>query len=1359
MSPRGQLPSSTDKTKSSFIKETNRKIQRNDNEVKADLKSLKSRLAVMRVVRGDERALDLTSGIRYRLRPSRRSRANFEPPTTRGALAGGVDFGIEAPAAHEKLLATPESTEGRIVNPSFSAIGGSGFQKASFLKGNLSIYSNTSFGRTFFYSVEMLGRISVFWNQAKHVVIYERRVVDTDRFVDQNHVLDGRAAIRKVDEYVEILEAEKDFGSTQLSGFIEGTKFPQPIIKVDSRWATSLEDASGKSKGWVVPLHSKEAPRDLYPRPDVLLKLSGSETGQITWATITNPEQLYFFTTGDDKPVESWLAFPGVDFPLLTNTLLVTSPTAQSTVSPIRDGLANFTFKIDTKGGRTNLLKARADRAVEALIENVTVSRVSLSGKEHPPADRTLHSDLVAMQSEVSAAVNSLENCATEAITGIDLASNAKFINALSKARTETQNGFNKISAKFSAVATGLKSTVAQLQAKQSNLKVNWDKSRSMILASQSLLGEKLDVSASLPTLQETWDRTEANAKDRLQALVTFGDQLRALYVVNVASPIEFIALAIDSIIAEFERAERDLRKLVLKLQGEAGQYNSSPEIFNSFVLRSINEIMDLLIRLRSACGQTFPGLLSERIELVAASGGAAAVVLDTKVVQSVDVFAQNVLASQQDIAIFNAELQRVAQDMTLAKGEIENKLKRANGLYDTYSNARTNLSSAFTTNFNLVALAAKPTWTEAKDSLETSVQQLDNAVKAFELALNLANFQQEIDSILGEVGQAVGGALDPLTRIVKAEAEKIAGILDTVANGIKNGNALVLNETKELERLTNHCLGRVDSIIGSFATPIESKVRELESRSNAIPDEGMRLVRAFGDPPVAKALSVDLKKLEYVFQDSELPVLFTETKISFNKAEHAISKAADLIEPTNLKALGIDLPSSSLLDDFLPLKLPKFDLKSILPDFAGLKLSDLLGDVIDLNPKQMEGVKITHGLDPTTKLPWAKSNVDIKVNEEFKVFDFDPVALTIPRSHFQAECSVSIDKQGVPRTNMHGTIAGTWQLQIAQKNLLTFKDTALTLNNAGNLSFDLRPQNVVIEPPLNFVSDLVNKLNYRDEKGLSVEILRASGSELPIGARALLNVALPDYSFGAFSISHLSINAFFQVSFEPKTSTSDSKFSIGAGFGLASREKPFTMTIMCLGGGGWFTVRSNYDLLGKTRGLTTDLSIGLALAANLAFDIGIARGGVYFYFKAGVEWHSNGGGGLQISLEIEIVGEVQILSIVSASISISLIGTYDGGTGSIYCEGRLRVRIKICWCFTISVNKSVMITLKGKKPSPPSAGIAPAGSAPPPVAGIAGAGFAVHALPVDPDMSLITQMTTQKIADSVETYMNCFGD
>lgn len=69
------------------------------------------------------------------------------------------------------------------------------------------------------------------------------------------------------------------------------------------------------------------------------------------------------------------------------------------------------------------------------------------------------------------------------------------------------------------------------------------------------------------------------------------------------------------------------------------------------------------------------------------------------------------------------------------------------------------------------------------------------------------------------------------------------------------------------------------------------------------------------------------------------------------------------------------------------------------------------------------------------------------------------------------------------------------------------------------------------------------------------------------------------------------------------------------------------------------------------------------------------------------------------------------------------------------------------------------MITLKGKKPSPPSAGIAPAGSAPPPVAGIAGAGFAVHALPVDPDMSLITQMTTQKIADSVETYMNCFGD
>jgi hypothetical protein len=121
-------------------------------------------------------------------------------------LAGGVAWGFESPAILRRVYAAPKSTSGVLVDPYLSALGGWGFQKATFDSGRSSIYANTAMGRVFHYSLERVGRIGVFWNRAKHVIVYERTVAATAQFRQEQDAIRGRPVLRKVAEYVEILE-------------------------------------------------------------------------------------------------------------------------------------------------------------------------------------------------------------------------------------------------------------------------------------------------------------------------------------------------------------------------------------------------------------------------------------------------------------------------------------------------------------------------------------------------------------------------------------------------------------------------------------------------------------------------------------------------------------------------------------------------------------------------------------------------------------------------------------------------------------------------------------------------------------------------------------------------------------------------------------------------------------------------------------------------------------------------------------------------------------------------------------------------------------------------------------------------
>jgi hypothetical protein len=166
----------------------------------------------------------------------------------------------------------------------------------------------------------------------------------------------------------------------------------------------------------------------------------------------------------------------------------------------------------------------------------------------------------------------------------------------------------------------------------------------------------------------------------------------------------------------------------------------------------------------------------------------------------------------------------------------------------------------------------------------------------------------------------------------------------------------------------------------------------------------------------------------------------------------------------------------------------------------------------------------------------------------------------------------------------------------------------------------------------------------------------------------------------GTTGISGLTLAAVFGLQFSP--------FVISAGLALASREKPFALTVFVLGGGGFVEVGARYE---PTAGRISCFAfIGVNASASLAISLGPIRGGVYVYLGTEISYEAGtpNAPGLAFGVYLTIRGEVDVLGIVSASIALYLTITYY--PGALIARGRVVIKIKICWCFTLSVNVGV---------------------------------------------------------------------
>ena len=352
------------------------------------------------------------------------------------------------------------------------------------------------------------------------------------------------------------------------------------------------------------------------------------------------------------------------------------------------------------------------------------------------------------------------------------------------------------------------------------------------------------------------------------------------------------------------------------------------------------------------------------------------------------------------------------------------------------------------------------------------------------------------------------------------------------------------------------------------------------------------------------------------------------------------------------------------------------FDVSKILPNFAGLDLSHLFNGLKLPDSISKDNIKVTHGLDAQTQRAFVQTDVQFKLTDPATIFTAGPLILSLPQGGFKASTLIAADRSGVTR-KANGELSGDWQLCIGGMVLLVLKKTKLTFDDAGGLHFSVDPHNIQMPGILEFITNLLQQFT-PSGSGLSIGLL-------PDGFQSVLNLPLPDLNFGAFGISNLSLGCYFAIRYS-------GEFKLELGANLARRDAPFSLTIFILGGGGFFETAADYTP-GNGK-ITCHADIGITVSASLAIALGPIKGGVYVYLGITASFSSGQGGGLTMGILFMLRGEVSVLSIVSASITLLLEANY--GNGALIGHGRLTISIKICWCFTLEVNEEVTWQLAG---------------------------------------------------------------
>ena len=1195
-------------------------------------------------------ACDVRANALYDPSPSLPLPTGVVPP-----LKAGVGFALESENLVTELKRSLTSTDAHLARPRFSALGGWGDQKATFAKGKIIVESRTEMGRLSSLSVILVGRIGVCWNRALHVTVYERTVLPSRQFYLEQDQLRGRPILRKVREYVQIMEPIRAYPESSSSplarGFIAGSTFKSTTINVDSTWGGDVG-----SSGWQVPLWRPDAvPTDIYPRPHINLTVEvdpavGVDTMQ---AEILDPDKLCFYTdTSDDttSDTDTWNAVQEIDFtdaaPIRTIDASQPSPNPASAAlaaagkdPSIEPGFGRFTYNVAPIAGQTNVVAQRTGQAIGASLNNVSMMRgnpvanpaipaagdlrqatgrvrdwwtgmvqqlgqMSVPSNAHQPEIDAAKAQVTQMLSTggmVGALLGDLSNVQTLAKKSCQAVSD-RLQSGLGQFTSITENLLSDALQKFSSdLKTTLNTMAGQAGTTAQQLKDYVNGTFAAVLGTLAPFKQSLtDAQATLKTIC-----TDTVAKlQQTQTQLVFGSNQLAAAVTQLQTQLDWYS--------------NTMTAACQAVVGNGGN-QLTVELDYQFTIDVGN--LPSLVAMGSADLQTVLGSVNTAL-------GTLITAISNK-----DAACQAAAA-----ALGNVELQAEADLIAMQ-----------NALITLIQNTSTNLGAALT------ALYAN--YKILSDNVTTQEQQIESWLTTpfanlSATATALCNtFALDLSNVATDLANTLQQTVTPALTSLITDATSYAQALDAIGQQVAG----------QLDDVYNQALNSLSSV----PVPVPTFVQ---------PGSALRLLRAFGDPPQVPTTSFSLPSLAYFFDDTDPRVLMTQVTTGITQAAKGLATQTVQGVTAGLNQLGLSMPSVGLLDRILPADLTSFNISSIFPSFAGLNLAGLFSGVT-LPDAANQNIHVTHKIDPQTLRATLDADIDIPLAGSSNIFDIGPVCLNLIDADLQAHVHISAGAGQQTTQTSSGSISGQWELRIGGMILVTFLDTTLSFDESGSLQFSIKPENVQLASALQFVTQFLSALDFGDS-GFSLNILPDPK------VQCILDLPLPDMGGGTFAIMNLSLGALFEIGLN------GGDFYATVGANLGRQVAPFDLTIFILGGAGWFETNVTY-----TKGaITGSVSVGMAASAALEITLGPISGSVAIYFGIFANLQIGGGGGFQLGIMILVTGQVSLLGIIDVSISLLLEAEYTSG-GGLTGTGTVSISIKICWCFTLSVNEGVQYT------------------------------------------------------------------
>jgi hypothetical protein len=1242
--------------------------------------------------------LRVERGIEYRLRPSRQTADPFDIgkyATTdipgRLPLRGGVDWPFQSRSVYAELAPKDAtvSSGGSIEGLVFGSLGGEGAQTAAFNNGKTLIITTSRQGRVDALTLIRVGRIAMLWNKARHVIVYERTTRRPRRYegteTDQDDLevqpeFKGLAALRKVREYVEITEPRRRYPDSRaerpISGPLTQSVFNTTVIPVRSDWGRDLRD------GFTIALRGPIPPgmEAQFPDPQVFLDFArAQEKGEGgVGQRILNTGQLVFFTSTrseDGGDTDKWPAWPEVDFPLIRPAPPPQLPFSSSfrgskrqpDAIPVELGMAPYTFSLAPAEEAVNLMHERPVRGIESRIYNINLAR-GLPPSEPP-----------GLPAEKVAALQTSRNVG---------AVHAVLLDGLAELRTELRERVQAGQAFMLDEQPQLKQDVAALLDRL-------DRS----LADNPLVGAPTDgrdwAAMQESRLQAYTDGVRAEVT-RLQGqlagqvLGTDLEQARGSVSAIVESvskqaqqrigEVGFVPmLALDAVRRGIEVAQRRLEGELVALAAGSLQlvddlerrYRKDPDTAVTLDIVWRDHVEDLPGQLRlllDHLGHALEGELGAWFSSVGKGSAATLYAL-----------ARQGAAERVDaIADWLARWYEALPPFDLAAPDFDH-LREVLGQALSGDLAKAVLENV--EEWLQKSLAEAGGWTQLLDGY---VADLINWEKSLAASIANAGSLDDLRIVLDGVGTALK------TRVVDG-ADKIAkqlrhdlgtlsfldaeGALDTLATFHHDARTAIAAMAQSL----GGDLGALEEQVRAKAAEIEQRVqasaRQVEdwvsqevgaayqiARENI--DSGLETLRVLAEGPVTDAMRASRERIGYYFHQSEVAVMLTRASAVFNELPGDV-----------LNALNVDMPFDRLTDR-LKACVGGMMVRDLFPSLAGIDMTYLLPDLnVPLEgDEQFEWLRLQHGFDKDRLRAWAKVTIDKRFESDATLFDLGPVKLRLLKPLFYGMSDIVIEKDKPRTQKTSAKLDADFEMSLNGHPVVTLRRGTLSFDESGKLDFQLDANDIELAAELKFITEALKSWQ-PDLGGFALTPL------LPGGVSTALSVPLPDIGTGAFTLTGITLNTHFDLRIADG-------FSISTGLWLSKPDRPFGLAVLFLGGGGWFGIDASYSPPSR---FTTRVSIGISAGAFIALNFGFAAGSAGILFTASVDFYRDwqtGSGSTAISLGILVWGEFSVLGIASASMRLVLRITYTD-TGMVG-TGDFSVSIKICWCYTLRVNRRV---------------------------------------------------------------------